>query len=69
MRGRWVTNDARNLGIEETPQSLRIIANRRPFLQKGISEDRFLTFERQGTRYKNSTGMQEEEMIRIQLLA
>ena len=30
---------------------------RRPSLQKGISEDRFLTFERQWARYKKSTGM------------
>ena len=42
---------------------------RRPSLQKGISEDRFLTFERQWARYKKSTGMQEESMIRAQLLA
>ena len=33
---------------------------RRPSLQKGISEDRFLTFERQWARYKKSTGMQDE---------
>ena len=37
---------------------------RRPTLQKGISEDRFLTFERQWARYKKSTGMQDESMIR-----
>ena len=42
---------------------------RRPSLQKGISEDRFLTFERQRTRYKKSAGMQEESMIKVQLLA
>ena len=42
---------------------------RRPSLQKGISEDRFLTFERQWARYKKSTGMQDESMIRAQLLA
>ena len=42
---------------------------RRPSLQKGISEDKFLTFERQWARYKRSTGMQEESMIRAQLLA
>ena len=43
--------------------------NRRPSLQKGISEDRFLTFERQWARYKKSTGMQDESMVRAQLLA
>ena len=37
---------------------------RRPTLQKGISEDRFLTFERQWARYKKSTGMQDESMVR-----
>ena len=37
---------------------------RRPTLQKGISEDRYLTFERQWARYKKSTGMQDEAMIR-----
>ena len=42
---------------------------RRPTLQKGISEDRYLTFERQWARYKKSTGMQDEAMIRAQLLA
>ena len=42
---------------------------RRPSLQKGISEDRYLTFERQWARYKKSTGMQDEAMIRAQLLA
>ena len=42
---------------------------RRPSLQKGISEDRFLTFQRQWARYKKSTGMQDESMIRAQLLA
>ena len=42
---------------------------RRPSLQKGISEDRYLTFERQWARYKKSTGMQDESMIRAQLLA
>ena len=42
---------------------------RQPSLQKGISEDKFLTFERQWSRYKKSTGMQDESMIRAQLLA
>ena len=42
---------------------------RRPSLQKGISEDKYLTFERQWARYKKSTGMQDESMIRAQLLA
>ena len=42
---------------------------RRPSLHKGISEDKFLTFERQWARYKKSTGMQDESMIRAQLLA
>ena len=42
---------------------------RRPSLQKGISEDKYLTFERQWARYKKSTGMQDEAMIRAQLLA
>ena len=41
----------------------------RPSLQKGISEDRYLTFQRQWARYKKSTGMQDEAMIRAQLLA
>ena len=42
---------------------------RRPSLQKGISEDKYLTFQRQWARYKKSTGMQDEAMIRAQLLA
>merc|ERR1719233_2472640 len=42
---------------------------RRPSLQKGISEDRYLTFERQWARYKKRIGMQDEAMIRAQLLA
>ena len=41
---------------------------RRPSLQKGISEDRFLTFKRMWARYKTSTVMKEVSMIRAQLL-
>ena len=41
---------------------------RRPSLQKGISEDRFLTFQRMWARCKTSTGMKEMSMLRAQLL-
>ena len=42
---------------------------RRPELKKGISEDKFLHYQRQWVRYKRATGLADEETIRDQLLS
>ena len=42
---------------------------RRPELKKGISEDKFLHYQRQWLRYKRATGLADEETIRDQLLS
>ena len=41
---------------------------RRPGLKKGISEDKFLHYQRHWVRYKRATGLADEESIRDQLL-
>ena len=52
--------DASRSKVEKVP---------RPSLQKGQSEDKYLHFKRQWVRYKRSTGLVSEVMIRDQLLA
>ena len=42
---------------------------RRPELKKGISEDKFLHYQRQWVRYKRATGLADEQTIRDQLLS
>ena len=42
---------------------------RRPELKKGISEDKFLHYQRQWVRYKRATGLVDGETIRDQLLS
>ena len=42
---------------------------RRPELKKGISEDKFLHYQRQWVRYKRATGIADEQTIRDQLLS
>ena len=75
LRSHLQQNHAQGLGGEQRRQEpgdgcfTKPEKTRRPTLQKGISEDRYLTFERQWARYKKSTGMQDEAMIRAQLLA
>ena len=41
----------------------------RPTLARGISEDKYIHFHRLWLRYKRSTQMDNEEMIRDQLLS
>jgi len=42
---------------------------RRPELKKGISEDKFLHYQRQWVRYKRATGLADGQTIRDQLLS